>query len=91
MSAKHAEMLMKSYMKKNSNKQNKQLAFLKPGQYMSASDNRFVVFKVEEPCLILENTNNVDAGWKDGRYIVLAKNKQLIAIGDNFVNTGETK
>ena len=80
---------MKYYKKKNTNKQ---LAFLKPGQYMSASDNRFVTFKSKEPCLILENDKGTYlAPENETRYIVLAKNEHLIAVDGNFVNDGETK
>lgn len=88
MPAKHVELLTKSCKKKS---MNKQLIFLKPGQYMSASDNRFVTFKGKEPCLILENDKGTDLGWNETRYIVLAKNEHLIAVDDNFVTEGEMK
>tara|TARA_R110000824_G_scaffold121973_11_gene278557 strand:+ start:2683 stop:2886 length:204 start_codon:yes stop_codon:yes gene_type:complete len=67
------------------------LLFLKPGQYLHASDNRFVILKDEEPCLVLENDQGANSGRNEARYIVLAKNEQLIAISNNFVSTGETK
>ena len=71
---------MKYYKKKNTNKQ---LAFLKPGQYMSASDNRFVILENDKGTYL--------APENETRYIVLAKNEHLIAVDGNFVNDGETK
>ena len=62
-----------------------QLIFLKPGQYMSSSDNRFVTFKNKEPCLILEKRESLEYGKWKARYIVLVNNEQLITADNNFV------
>ena len=86
MLAKHVAVLMTSYKKKNTNKSD-ELWFIKPGQYMSATDNRFVTLKNIEPCLLLED-GSMDSS--DPRYIVFVNNEHLIARADNVIQTGET-
>ena len=95
MPAKHAELLTKSYKKKN---MTDQLIFLKPGQYMSSSDNRFVTFRNKQPCLILEKRerfidgiHNASYPTGEASYVVLANNEQLVAVFNNFVTEGEMK
>ena len=80
----HLQLAQKKPNKKK--RMNKQLSFLKPGQYMSASDNRFVVLKSEEPCLVLEKRERFDWNKPEARYVVLVNNQQLIASDGSFVS-----
>ena len=85
MLAKRAAVLMMSYKKKNTNKSS-ELWFIKPGQYMSATDNRFVTLKSMEPCLLLEDASTDPI---DPRCVVFVKSERLIARADNITQTGE--
>jgi len=62
------------------------LHFLKPGRYMSASDNRFVQLPRIEPCLVLEN---FQPKGDHNRYVVLAKDEQLVAWSNDILNENE--
>ena len=58
--------------------------FLKPGNYMSALENRFVQVHDIEPCLVIEAMRNQVRDVTAQRYVVLVGDEQLVAWGYNL-------